>query len=100
MFVRASRSEGQGISFIEGMAAGIPIIGTPVGGITDFLKDGETGLFGKVDDPQSIADVTMKLIEGKELRERIVTNAKKMVKEKYDWDLIAEQMRSKVFRPL
>ena len=39
IFVRPSLSEGQGISFIEAMAAGLPVIATPVGGIVDFLLD-------------------------------------------------------------
>src|SRR3989344_8006628 len=41
IFIRPSLSEGQGISFIEAMAAGLPVIATPVGGIPDFLKDAE-----------------------------------------------------------
>ena len=44
-----------GNSFIEAMASGIPVIATPVGGITDFLKDGVTGLFCEVKNPESIA---------------------------------------------
>lgn len=94
VFIRPSLSEGMGNSFIEAMAAGIPVIATPVGGVIDFLKDGETGLFCNVRDPRSIAEKIQIIIANKELREKIVTNAKKMVFEKYDWNLIAEKMRN------
>ena len=38
-----------------------------------------------------------KLVGDKLLREKIIENAQKLVKEKYDWSLIARDMRSKVF---
>jgi glycosyltransferase involved in cell wall biosynthesis len=97
IFIRPSLSEGMGSSFIEAMAAGLPVIATPVGGITDFLKDGETGLFCKVNDPEDIAKQVTKLVSDPVLTERLKENALKMVKEKYDWDLIVEQMKSRVF---
>ncbi|MDP2648681.1 MAG: glycosyltransferase, partial [bacterium] len=42
IFVRPSLIEGMGNAFIEAFAAGIPVVATPVGGIPDFLTDGET----------------------------------------------------------
>lgn len=93
IFVRPSLSEGFGNSFIEAMAAGLPVIATPVGGIVDFLKDGETGLFAEVNNPQSIAQKVEKYIKDKESRNYIINNAKKMVEEKYDWHNIALQMQ-------
>ncbi len=97
IFVRPSLSEGMGNSFIEAMAAGLPVIGTPVGGIPDFLKDGETGLFVEPRNPRQIAFQTQKLVSDRVLRDKITINAKRMVKEHYDWSLIADEMRSKVF---
>ncbi len=100
IFVRPSLSEGMGNSFIEAMAAGIPVIATPVGGIVDFLKDGETGLFCKVRNPESIADAVNKLLNDKNLVDALTSNARKMVQEKYDWDLIAKAMKTRVFETL
>jgi len=97
IFIRPSLSEGQGISFIEAMAAGLPVIATPVGGIVDFLKDGETGLFCEVRNPKSIADAVKRLISNSALKEKITNNAHIMVKQKYDWDLIAKDMKDRVF---
>lgn len=97
IFVRPSISEGMGNSFIEAMAAGIPVIATPVGGIPDFLKDRETGLFCEVENPKSIADQVIKLIEDRTLRERIVYNAKHVVTEGYDWGHISERMGREIF---
>lgn len=97
IFVRPSLSEGQGISFIEAMAASLPVIATPVGGIPDFLKDGETGLFAKPRDPESIARAVRRLIEDPPLRRRITEKALALVRERYGWDLIASEMKSRVF---
>lgn len=93
IFIRASLSEGLGISFLEAMAAGLPIIGTPVGGITDFLIDGETGLFCQPQNAADLADKILKLINNPELRQQIAANGKKMVYRQYSWDLVAEQMK-------
>lgn len=93
IFIRPSLSEGMGNSFIEAMAAGIPVIATPVGGITDFLIDGQTGIFCKVKNPESIAEQVKKLMSDKNLVETITSNAKEMVKQKYDWNLIADSMK-------
>ncbi len=99
IFIRLSLSEGLGNSFLEAMAAGLPVIATPVGGIPDFLRDGETGLFCEVRNPKSIAEKVKLLLENKELRNKIIANAKEMVIKNYDWNLIAEKM-GKIFNKL
>ena len=97
IFVRPSLSEGFGNSFVEAMAAGLPVIATPVGGIVDFLEDGKTGLLCQPRDPEDVAQKVKMLLENPALQESLVVNARSMVKEKYDWDLIAQRMQSEVF---
>lgn len=99
VFIRPSLSEGLGNSFLEAMAAGIPIIGTSVGGIPDFLSDPErnpdkppTGLFCEVRNPKSIAEKIKIFLENDELRQNIVQNARDLVVKNYDWNLIAQKI--------
>jgi glycosyltransferase involved in cell wall biosynthesis len=92
IFIRTSLSEGFGNSFVEAMAARIPVIATPVGGIVDFLKNEETGLFAEVHNEKSIATAVMRFVHDENLKMHVVESAFKMVEQKYDWDIIAEQM--------
>ena len=96
IFIRPSLSEGLGNSFLEAMTAELPVIATPVGGIPDFLKDGETGWFCKVKNPKSIAEKIEYILddENKEVVERVKENAKKLVEEKYNWDIIASKIKN------
>ncbi|PIQ66392.1 MAG: hypothetical protein COV96_01735 [Candidatus Zambryskibacteria bacterium CG11_big_fil_rev_8_21_14_0_20_42_18] len=97
IFIRPSLSEGFGNSFVEAMAASLPVIATAVGGIVDFLKDSETGLICEVRNPESIAKQVKRLIDNPELRASLVSNAQKMVEKRYDWDIVAKDMQEKVF---
>lgn len=92
IFIRPSRSEGLGNAFLEAMAAGIPIVGTPVGGIPDFLTDGVTGVFCKPDDPDSIARAVQRILSEPGLRERLITNGMRLVQEEYGWEGIARRI--------
>lgn len=93
LFVRPSRSEGLGVSFLEAMAAGVPVIGSRVGGIPDFLEDHQTGLFCDPDQPQDIAEKIKLILEDESLRKNIVKKARALVEEKYDWNKIAGEYR-------
>lgn len=97
VYIRPSLSEGFGIVFVEAMVAGLPVITTPVGGITDFLIDRETGLFCEVRNPASIAQKVNLLISKASLREHIIKEGARMARERYDWNLVAKMMKEKVF---
>ncbi|MBU0627546.1 glycosyltransferase family 4 protein, partial [Patescibacteria group bacterium] len=94
IFVRPSLSEGLGNSFLEAMAAGLPIIGTPVGGIPDFLVDRETGVFCKVRDPESIAKAVIRIVKNPDFKEKIVKNGEILVNKCYSWNDVAQKIDS------
>ena len=99
VFIRPSRSEGLGISFLEAMAAGVPVIGTPVGGIPDFLKDGETGLLCQSNDPTSLARAIDRLFGDERLRTSIVERARALMEKDYRWKSIAQNY-DRIFQEL
>lgn len=91
VFVRPSLSEGLGNAFLEAMAVGVPTVGTSIGGIVDFLIDGQTGWICQVKSGTSIASTLNKILDprGQDQVAEVVSNAKKMVTEKYDWQKIS-----------
>lgn len=97
IFIRPSLSEGFGISFVEAMAAGLPVIATPVGGIVDFIEEGKTGLFCEVRNPKSIAEQVELLINDNKLYRKIIINSYNMVYKKYTWDIVATEMKQRIF---
>lgn len=92
IFCRPSLAEGFGIVYLEAMACDVPAIGTPVGGIDDFLKHQETGLMAEVSNPEHLAIQIERLVDDQELSDRIVRNAREMIAEKYSWDAIARDI--------
>lgn len=107
IFVRPSRSEGMGSSFVEAMAAGLPVIATQEGGIADFLFDAErnpdhgpTGFAVDVDAPDQIAAQVEQILADRAQTAAVVQRAREMARSKYDWSLIAEDMRRRAFEKL
>jgi len=101
IFIRPSRSEGMGNSFIEAMAAELPVIATQEGGIADFLYDAKrnpeketTGWAVDVNAPEQIVEAVKEIIAHPEQTARVKATAKKLVFLKYNWDLITRDMRT------
>ena len=99
IFIRPSRSEGMGNSFIEAMAVGLPVIATQEGGIADFLFDAKrnpdketTGWAVDHDSPEQIAEAVKEILESPVKVAQVTSSARKLVTEKYDWNLIGKQM--------
>lgn len=100
IFTRPSRSEGMGNSFIEAMAAGLPVIATQEGGIRDFLFDvtrnpdkPSTGWAVDANAPDQIADAVRGILADESGRIQTIKNARQMVHSQYDWNTIAGQMK-------
>jgi glycosyltransferase involved in cell wall biosynthesis len=105
IFIRPSRSEGMGISFIEAMAAGLPVIATQEGGISDFLFDEKrnqdqetTGWAVDKDSPAQIAEAVKDILAHPEKVVAVTKTARKLAVSKYDWNNIARDMKALFLR--
>jgi len=75
MVVLTSDNEGTPLSLIQAGMAGIPVVSTDVGSVSEVVLDGVTGIVTTLD-IQKIADALEKLSLGKDLRARLGAAAK------------------------
>lgn len=99
IYVRPSRSEGFGASFPEAMAAGVPVITTQEGGLKDYITP-EVAWPVEKDRPDQIAAQIKAIVGNPEHTKKVIESARQMVARKYGWNILARQMREKVFARL
>jgi glycosyltransferase involved in cell wall biosynthesis len=58
----SSREEGLGITVIEAMAAGLPVVATAAGGIPELIQDNVTGHLVPPGDPRRLADCLLEVL--------------------------------------
>jgi glycosyltransferase involved in cell wall biosynthesis len=81
ILVLPSFAENLPMSVIEGMAAGLAIVTTPVGGIPDIIAHGETGLLIAPGDVAALTAALRKLVTSPAERARLGANARHFHKE-------------------
>lgn len=75
--------EAQGLTFVEAMLAGTPVVATRSGGIVDAVKDGHTGLLVPENAPVELADAIERLAADPALCERLTAAGVKLAKERF-----------------
>src|SRR6185436_2059224 len=66
VFLLPSSSESFGLSALEALASGVPVVGSNVGGLPEVVKQNETGVLCEVGDVPAMADATIGLLEDRE----------------------------------
>ena len=92
--VLPSTSEGFPNAVIEGMAAGVPVIATDVGGVPDVVADQVTGLLVPPADPDRLGAALMQLLRDAGLRTTLARAARERVIAENTADRIVGQTQS------
>ena len=92
IFVTPPFYEPFGMTALEAMRCGIPIIASKVGGLSYIIQNKKTGLFFPAGNHKILAKKIIQVFKTKGLRNKLIKNAEKVVKENYGWENICSEM--------
>jgi glycosyltransferase involved in cell wall biosynthesis len=85
----SDRFEGVPQSLSQAMAMALPVVASPIGSIPELIRDGSTGLFAEAGSPESFARQILRLLDDRQLRERLGAAAREHILEYYTDDIMA-----------
>ena len=87
--VLPSKTEGWGLSLMEAMACGKPVVASRAGGIPELVRDGTEGFLVRPGDVRGLADSITRLLTDPKLRNRIGRAGRTRVRQ-FSWDATAK----------
>jgi glycosyltransferase involved in cell wall biosynthesis len=91
IYVSPSLYESFGMSIIEAMAAGVPVVAARGGAVADLVSDRETGLVVDSGNPAALAAALMGLFSNPGLRSSIASEALRQVRQ-FSWETICSAL--------
>jgi glycosyltransferase involved in cell wall biosynthesis len=85
-----SRREGFGLVCAEAMARARPVVASAVGGLSELVADGETGLLVPPRDPPALRTAIDSLLGDQALRRRMGEAGRKRIAQLCDWDRVVD----------
>ncbi|MDB4876004.1 MAG: N-acetyl-alpha-D-glucosaminyl L-malate synthase [Gemmatimonadetes bacterium] len=91
LFLLPSSNESFGLSALEALACGVPVIGTRTGGIPEVVRDGETGVLCDVGDVDAMSDAAVKILLDRNRWHAMSTLAAADARERFSLDAIVAE---------
>lgn len=85
--------EGLGIVILEAMACETPVVATKKGGIPLAVKDGKTGFLVRARSSKLLSQAVNKILKNEKLRADMGSRARKLVEERFDWQIIRDRVK-------
>lgn len=86
IFVMPSLTETTSLATLEAMASGLPVVATKVGFIENYITKGYNGVFFPQNSAALLATKLEKLIQNKEIRAKLGSNARKTMAYSFSWE--------------
>jgi glycosyltransferase involved in cell wall biosynthesis len=83
-----------GIVALEAMAAGSPVVVSDTGGLSEIVNHEVDGVKVFTANPDSLSWGIIRVLKEESFANRLKTNAQRKVREKHDWDTIAQQTKT------
>jgi len=77
IFISTNRIDNAPVAVIEAWAMGLPVVSTDVGGLRDFVRDGETGLLVPDDDTEAMSAAIARLVQDPALASRLSVHGRR-----------------------
>jgi L-malate glycosyltransferase len=85
-----SEKESFGLVALEGMACGVPCIGTNIGGIPEVIENNYNGYICELGNTDEVGEKSLQLLQNIELHKQFSENALSTVRNKFHWSKIVE----------
>jgi glycosyltransferase involved in cell wall biosynthesis len=94
IFVLPSQEEALGTSILEASSAGVPVIGSKVGGIPECVREDKNGLLFEAMNVEDLKEKLLELIDNKEKLDFYKQNARKFIEENFSVEKMVKETES------
>ena len=88
LLARPSTLEGMPLTVLEGMASGLPVVATPVGGTPELVSDGVTGRLVPPGDSNALASRIIELLDDPNLAAEMGRHGRERAAAGYTWERV------------
>lgn len=92
VFVAPALEEGFGLSIVEAMAAGVPVVTTRSGGPGEIVEDGQSGFLVEPRDVEGITRAVSTLLQDAGLRGRFAEEGRRRARDRYDMKRVVQEV--------
>lgn len=100
IYCSPSHTEGMGMTIVEAMSAGLPVVAADSGGPRDIVEEGKTGMLVPVKNPEALAEALREVLTNPKLAASMGEAGRKRARQRFDVDMTVPLMVEQLERVL